>query len=204
MAWLSTGSKAQLFSMRRRIMYLYNENSVIFKCWLCSYHHQICLQSWQAADFIWISNGDYTWQWWIPQGFQGLGLAFVFQFFGPWDWGGCWGIFSVTVQWGFKELFPHFNSLITHRDESRPWKSSSLHWQSCSFCREAQQQFLLPVLREMEQNKFTEAEHTIALRDVSSTLCSKGDPQSTNTSACSVKNHHHNHINVQEHAMLRS
>lgn len=119
MAWLSTGSKAQLFSMRRRIMYLYNENSVIFKCWLCSYHHQICLQSWQAADFIWISNGDYTWQWWIPQGFQGLGLAFVFQFFGPWDWGGCWGIFSVTVQWGFKELFPHFNSLITQR-----WKQT--------------------------------------------------------------------------------
>lgn len=133
MAWLSTGSKAQLFSMRRRIMYLYNENSVILKCWLCSYHHQICLQSWQAAGFIWISNCDYAWQWWIPQGFQGL--AFVFQFFSAWDWGGCWGIFSVTVQLCLESSFLTLIVLITHWDESRHWTSSS-HWQRCPFCSE--------------------------------------------------------------------
>lgn len=54
-----------------------------------------------------------------------------------------------------------------HRDESRPCTSSSLYWQSCPFCDETQEQFLLSVLHEMEQNMFTEAEHTIALRGVS-------------------------------------
>lgn len=63
-----------------------------------------------------------------------------------------------------------------HRDESRPCTSCSLYWQSCPFRDETQEQFLLSVLHEMEQNMFTEAEHTIALRDVSIPLCSKGAP----------------------------
>lgn len=55
------------------------------------------------------------------------------------------------------------------------------------FHDETQELFLLSVLHEMEQNMFTDAEHTIALRDVSIPLCSKGAPQSTKTSVCSVK-----------------
>lgn len=207
MVWLSTGSKAQLFSMRRRIMYLYNENSVVFRCWLCSYHHQICLRSWQAADFIWVSNCDYTWQWWIPQGFLGLRLWGWLLFFsclglGIEKAGG--GIFSVTVQWGLKGSFLILVALIMHRDESSPWTSSSLYWQSCPSCDETQEQFLLSVLSEMEQNMFTEPEHTIALRGASTTLCSKGDPQSTKTSARSVEKQPHNHVNIHERGIFRS
>jgi len=61
---------------------------------------------------------------------------------------------------------------------------------------------VLSVLSEMEQNMFTEAEHTIALRGVSTTLSSKGNHQSTKTSARSVKTQPHSHLNVQEHGTL--